>query len=74
MLEIGANDVRCTHGATVGPVDREHVFYLRTRGISKADAERLMVRGFLDPVMRKIPVEDVRNAIWKQIDRQILQS
>ena len=74
MLEIGANDVRCTHGATVGPVDKEHVFYLRTRGISKADAERLMVRGFFDPVMRKIAIDDVRNAIWKQIDEEIMKS
>jgi len=73
MLEIGANDVRCTHGATVGPVDREHVFYLRTRGLSKLDAERLMVRGFFDPVMRRIPMEDVRNALWKQIDAEIMQ-
>jgi Fe-S cluster assembly protein SufD len=74
MLEIGANDVRCTHGATVGPVDKEHLFYLRTRGLSKLDAERLVVRGFFEPVVRCIPVEEVRAAIWKQIDNEVIQA
>jgi Fe-S cluster assembly protein SufD len=73
MLEIGANDVRCTHGATVGPVDREHLFYLRTRGLSKLDAEQLIVRGFFDPVVRRIPIEDLRQGIWKRIEEEMVQ-
>jgi Fe-S cluster assembly protein SufD len=49
-LEIMANDVRCTHGATVGRVDREDLFYLMSRGLSRPEAERLIVRGFFQDV------------------------
>src|SRR6185437_8747164 len=45
-LEIEANDVRCTHGATVGQVDQNQIFYLMARGLTRAQAERLIVRGF----------------------------
>jgi len=45
-LEILANDVRCTHAATVGRVNREDMFYLMSRGLSRQEAERLIVRGF----------------------------
>jgi Fe-S cluster assembly scaffold protein SufB len=47
-LEILANDVRCTHGATIGTVDREQIFYLKTRGINESAAKRLLVQGFLE--------------------------
>ncbi len=60
-LEILADDVRCTHGATVGKVDAEQVFYLRSRGIPFAEAERLIVEGFFDPIMQRIAFEGVRN-------------
>ncbi len=59
-LEILADDVRCTHGATVGKIDAEQVFYLRSRGIPYAEAERLIVEGFFDPIMQRIPFEGVR--------------
>jgi Fe-S cluster assembly protein SufD len=59
-LEILADDVRCTHGATVGKIDADQVFYLRTRGIPAEDAERLIVEGFFDPIMQRIPFEGVR--------------
>jgi Fe-S cluster assembly protein SufD len=59
-LEILADDVRCTHGATVGKIDPEMVFYLLTRGVRQRDAERLIVEGFFDPVMQRIPYEGVR--------------
>lgn len=48
-LEILADDVRCTHGATVGKLEKEPLFYLKSRGIPQADAERLVVEGFLIP-------------------------
>jgi Fe-S cluster assembly protein SufD len=60
-LEILADDVRCTHGATVGKIDAEQVFYLRSRGIAIEDAERLIVEGFFDPIMQRIPFEGVRS-------------
>ncbi len=59
-LEILADDVRCTHGATVGKIDAEQVFYLRSRGIPEAEAVRLIVEGFFDPIMQRIPFEGVR--------------
>ncbi len=66
-LEILADDVRCTHGATVGKIDPELVFYLRSRGIPKADAERLVVEGFFDPIMQRIPFEGVRERFQEAI-------
>ncbi len=60
-LEILANDVRCTHGATVGDIDFEQVFYLMSRGILRKEAEKLLVEGFFDPIMQRIPFESVRN-------------
>jgi len=58
-LEIMANDVRCTHGATLGRVDREALFYLMARGLSRTEAERLIVRGFFQDVLDRIDIECV---------------
>ena len=66
-LEILADDVRCTHGATVGKIDRDQIFYLRSRGIPYADAERLIVEGFFDPIMQRIPFEGVRTRFQEAI-------
>ncbi len=54
-LEIEANDLRCTHGATVSPVDQEQVFYLMSRGIPRTDAVRLIVEGFFQPSLDRLP-------------------
>ncbi|MGB8214875.1 MAG: Fe-S cluster assembly protein SufD [Anaerolineales bacterium] len=59
-LEILADDVRCTHGATVGKLEQEPLFYLKSRGIPEREAERLLVEGFFDPIMQRIPFEGVR--------------
>jgi len=66
-LEILADDVRCTHGATVGKIDPEEIFYLLSRGIPKKEAERLIVEGFFDPIMQRIPFEGVRNRFQQYI-------
>ncbi|TAK12589.1 MAG: Fe-S cluster assembly protein SufD [Anaerolineae bacterium] len=66
-LEILADDVRCTHGATVGKVDADEMFYLRSRGIPEIDAERLIVEGFFDPIMQRIPFEKVRRRFEQAI-------
>jgi Fe-S cluster assembly protein SufD len=60
-LEILADDVRCTHGATVGKLEEEPLFYLKSRGIPQVEAERLIVEGFFDPIMQRIPYEGVRD-------------
>ena len=73
-LEILADDVKCTHGATVGKVDPEQVFYLRSRGLNENDAKHLIVEGFFETIMDRIPFEEVqerfRQAIKEKIDSQ----
>jgi Fe-S cluster assembly protein SufD len=64
-LEIGANEVRCTHGATIGPIQPDEVFYLRSRGIDPAAAEALIVMGFFEVVLREIKPSDLRLSLQK---------
>ncbi len=66
-LEILADDVRCTHGATVGKLEQEPLFYLKSRGIPEVEAERLIVEGFFDPIMQRIPFEGVRERFQQAI-------
>jgi Fe-S cluster assembly protein SufD len=73
-LEILANDVRCTHGATVGQVDREQLFYLMARGLSRGEAERLIVRGFFTDVLDRIELEPVREALGEALEARIPQA
>jgi Fe-S cluster assembly protein SufD len=72
-LEILANDVRCTHGATLGQVDREQLFYLMARGLSRSEAERLIVRGFFQDVLDRIELEPVREALAEALEARIPQ-
>lgn len=60
QLEIYADDVKCTHGATVGQIDEEAIFYLRARGIGLERARQIMVRAFASDVVGRIPLEPVR--------------
>jgi Fe-S cluster assembly protein SufD len=55
-LDIEENDVRCSHGSTVGPVDEEQRYYLETRGVPTDEAERLIVRGFFADIAGQVPV------------------
>jgi Fe-S cluster assembly protein SufD len=73
-LEIMANDVRCTHGATLGKVDRDQLFYLMARGLSRAEAERLIVRGFFQDVLDRIELEPVREALGAALEARIPQA
>ncbi|MCL5947129.1 MAG: Fe-S cluster assembly protein SufD [Chloroflexi bacterium] len=66
-LEIGANEVRCTHGATAGPLDDEQVFYLMARGLSRAAAVRLLVDGFFEPLLQRIPSPELRDELGATI-------
>jgi Fe-S cluster assembly protein SufD len=70
-LEILANDVRCTHGATIGQVDEEQLYYLMARGLSRPVAQRLIVEGFFAPVLDRIPLENVREHLRHAIERKI---
>lgn len=71
-LEIEANDVRCTHGATVGPLEEEAVFYLMARGIPRPEAERLITEGFFDELIAKIPLEVVQDRLFRVIRQKIV--
>jgi Fe-S cluster assembly protein SufD len=73
-LEILANDVRCTHGATLGQVDRDQLFYLMTRGLDRAEAERLIVRGFFQDVLDRVELEPVREALAAALEARIPQA
>jgi len=73
-LEILANDVRCTHGATLGQVDREQLFYLMSRALSRPEAERLIVRGFFQDVLDRIDLEPVREALADALEARIPQT
>ena len=66
-----ADDVRCTHGATVGKIDLDELFYLQSRGIKLHDAERLIVEGFFNPIMQRIPFEGVQNRLRQTIVRKM---
>ena len=72
ILEILNNDIlRCSHGATVGPVDPEHLFYLESRGIPRNVAEQMLVQGFLGEVLDKLPVAQVRDAVEQELAARI---
>ena len=72
-LEIETNDVRCSHASTVGPVDPEQRFYLESRGVPPTVADRLIVAGFFDEVVRRLPgdalVAEVQQRIAEKLDR-----
>ena len=60
QLEIFANDVKCTHGAAVGQLDDEAVFYLRSRGLAESEARRLLIHAFAADVLNRMPLESIR--------------
>ncbi len=70
-LEIEADDVRCTHGATAAQVEEEYVFYLMARGLTRPQAERMIVQGFFQAVLDRVPVESVVHKLERVIERKI---
>jgi Fe-S cluster assembly protein SufD len=74
-LEIENNDVRCSHASAVGPIDEDQRFYLESRGVPTPIAERLVVTGFFDEVLSRLPVPAaaaaLRNLVAGKLDRQV---
>jgi Fe-S cluster assembly protein SufD len=70
-LEIEANDVRCGHAASVGPVDDEAIFYLQSRGIPRAEAERLIVTGFFQEVLDRVQIAEVQRGAERAIEDEL---
>jgi Fe-S cluster assembly protein SufD len=71
QLEIYADDVKCTHGATVGQLDEEALFYLRSRGIPEYESRMLMMYAFAHEVIREIRIEPLRDRIRELVDRRL---
>ena len=71
QLEIYADDVRCTHGATVGQLDAEALFYLQTRGIGREEARRLLITAFAADVLDRIRIEPLRTAIGRLVRERL---
>ena len=71
ILEIEADDVRCKHGSTTGMVDDEQIFYLMSRGLSRQEAQRMIVQGFFETVITEFPVEGVQEKIRLAIESRI---
>jgi Fe-S cluster assembly protein SufD len=70
-LEIEADDVRCSHGASVGELDQEHLFYLMSRGLRRSQAERLVVMGFLGEVLARLPLGGVAEKVSRIIEERL---
>lgn len=70
-LEIEADDVRCTHGATCGRVDEEQLFYCMCRGLDRTEAMHMIVEGFFQRVYDRIPVEIVRETLGQAVERKL---
>ncbi len=69
-LEILTDQVRCTHGATMGPIDPEQVFYLKSRGIAETEAVKIIVNGFMESLLSQIPMESA-NILRELITRKL---
>lgn len=70
-LEIYADDVKCAHGSTIGALDEEALFYLRSRGVPLKEAKDILVRAFIDSVVNKIQSEELRAAVIMEIEKEI---
>jgi Fe-S cluster assembly protein SufD len=70
-LEILANDVRCTHAAAIAQIDREQLFYLRSHGLPEADANRLVIEGFLQALVERFEAGPVRERVAGAIERRL---
>ena len=71
QLEIFANDVRCTHGAAIGQMDDEAIFYLRARGLGEQEARRILIRAFAGDVLNRMPLDGTRRAARSGADAAI---
>ncbi len=73
ILLIDEHDVTAGHAASAGRVDPEEMYYLMSRGISKEEAERLVIRGFLGSVIKAVPLKDVREELIETIERKLIE-
>jgi Fe-S cluster assembly protein SufD len=72
-LEILADDVKCAHGAAVGDLDPESLFYLRSRGVPEAEARALLMRAFLEDAVAEIGDETIRGEVWSRVEAALVE-
>jgi Fe-S cluster assembly protein SufD len=70
-LEIQADDVRCTHGATSGEISEDELFYMQARGIRKADGRRLIVNGFFQSLLDRLESESLRKYLGRMVSKKL---
>ena len=70
-LDVDANDVRCSHGATTGMIDKDQIFYLMSRGLSRQEAEEMIVAGFFEEAIERVPLESVREKLRQAIEAKL---
>lgn len=70
-LQIDADDLKCSHGSTIGNLDQEQLFYLRSRGIEERAARATLIRGFFEEVAQRIPYEHVRERLQQRVDERL---
>lgn len=73
QLEIFADDVKCSHGATVGQLNKESLFYLRSRGIGEEQAKLILLYAFADDILRGIKIEKIRNSLEALLSKRFLK-
>ncbi len=71
QLIIDADDVKCSHGATIGRIDEEAMFYLRSRGIGEEEARMMMKSAFVYDIIRRIPLEPLRNKVASMVEKRL---
>ena len=74
QLEIYADDVKCSHGATIGQLDEDAIFYLRSRGIGHCEAIRVLTRAFADEVLNRVRLDPLREELDRQLARRLDQA
>ncbi|MBI2546177.1 Fe-S cluster assembly protein SufD [Candidatus Woesearchaeota archaeon] len=70
-LEIDTNDVKCSHGAAVGQIDEDKLFYMMSRGIPEREAKKKIIEGFFDPMLKRIPADELRNELMRMLENRM---
>jgi Fe-S cluster assembly protein SufD len=73
-LEILCDDVVCGHGSTVGPLEEEHMYYLMSRGLSRERAQRVLIRGFFDEMIQRLPVSGLEDPVREAVNAKFVKA
>jgi len=70
-LRIYADDVKCSHGSTIGPIDKQLIYYIRSRGINKKDATKILIKSFINDNFEKVSIQFIKEKIERYIDNYL---